>query len=59
MYVGNYELIADVFWKILTPKTIVRSMPKISFFRRSLEKEHGKCAQTLFKFAEQHLYQIS
>ena len=51
-------LIADVFWKLRTPKTIVRSMPKKSLFRRSVEKEHGKCAQTLFKFEEQHLHHI-
>ena len=29
-----------------------------SFFRRSIEKQHGKCPQTLFKFEEQHLYHI-
>ena len=51
-------LIANVFQKIRTPEYIVISMPKKSFFRRSVEKEHGKCPQTLFKFEEQHLYHI-
>ena len=50
--------IADTFWKLETPKTIVRSMHKRSLLRRSVEKEHGKCAQTLFKFEEQHLHHI-
>ena len=51
-------LIADVFRKLRTPKTIVRSMPKKSLFGRSVEKEHGKCPQTLFTFEGQLLYPI-
>ena len=43
-------LIADLFLKFRTLKNMVRSMPKKSHFRASVEKEHGKCAQTLFKF---------
>ena len=43
-------LIADVFPKLRTPKNIVRSMPKKSLFRGSYKKQHGKHAQTLFKF---------
>ena len=35
-----------------------RSMPKKSIFRRSVEKQHGKCPQTLFKFEGQPLYHI-
>ena len=50
--------IADIFSKLQTPKTIVRSMPKKSLFRRFVEKEHGKCPQTLSKFEEQHVYHI-
>ena len=34
-------------------------MPKKSVFRRSVEKQHGKCPQELFKFAQQHLYHIN
>ena len=49
-------LIANVFRKLSTPKEIVRSMTKKSLFKRSAEKEHGKCYQTLFKFEGQHLY---
>ena len=51
-------LIADVFPKLRTPKNMVRSMPKKSRFRVSVEKQHGKCAQTLFKFEGQLLYHI-
>ena len=51
-------LLADVFRKLRTPKTIVRSMPKKSLFRSSVENEHAKCPQTLFKFEEQHLYHV-
>ena len=41
--------IADVFPKSRTPKNMVRSMPKKSRFRGSLEMQQAKCAQTLFK----------
>ena len=50
--------IADGFRKSQTPKNIVRTMPKMSLFRRSVEKEHGKCPQTLFKFEGNHVYHI-
>ena len=50
-------LIADVFPKLPTPKNMVRSMPKKSRFRGSYKKQHGKRAQTLFKF-EGHLFTI-
>ena len=33
-------------------------MPKKSLFRRSFEKEHGKCPETMFKFEEEPLYHI-
>ena len=51
-------LIADVFAKLRTQKNLVRSMPKKSRFKGSFKKQHGKCAQTLFKFAWQNLYHI-
>ena len=51
-------LIADVFPKLRTQKNLVRSMPKKSRFKGSFKKQHGKCAQTLFKFAWQKLYHI-
>ena len=34
-------------------------MPKKSRFGASVEKQHGKCAQTLFKFEGHFLYQIN
>ena len=49
-------LITDVLRKLGTPKNMVRSMPKKSRFRVSVEKQHGKGAQTLFKVQGQPLY---
>ena len=49
-------LIADIFPKLVTPKNMVTSIIKKSTFRESVEKEHGKCAETFFKFEEQLLY---
>ena len=51
-------LIADVFPKLRTPKNMVRSMPKKSSFRASVEKQHGKCAQTLSNHEVHLLYHI-
>ena len=51
-------LIADVFPKLRTLKNLVRSMPKKSSFKGSFGKQHGQRAQTLLKFAWQHLYHI-
>ena len=51
-------LIADVFPKLRTQKNLVRSMPKKSSLEGSFGKQHGKRAQTLLKFAWQHLYHI-
>ena len=46
------------FPKLRTPKNMVTSMSKKSRFKGSFGKQHGKRAQTLLKFAWQHLYQI-
>ena len=51
-------LIADVFAKLRTQKNLVRSMPKKFRFKGSLEKQHGKCAETLLKCQGQLLYHI-
>ena len=51
-------VIAEVFPKLRTPKNMVISMSKKSRFKRSFGKQHGKRAQTLWKFAWQHLYHI-
>ena len=51
-------LIAEVFPKLQTPKYMVTSMSKKSRFQGSFGKQHGKRAQTLLKFAWQHLYHI-
>ena len=51
-------LIADALTKLWTLKNLVRSMPKKSRFRGSVEKQHGKCAQTLLTFEGQRLHLI-
>ena len=47
------SLIVDVFPKLRTPKNLVRSISKKPRFKKSFEKQHGKRAQTLLKFAWQ------
>ena len=51
-------LIAQVFPKLETPKNMVTLVSKKSSFKGSFGKQHGKRAQTLLKFAWQHLYHI-
>ena len=50
MFIKKVTLIAHVIPKLRAPKSMVRAMPKKSRFRPSVEKEHGKWAQTLLKF---------
>ena len=52
------SLIADVFPRIRSPENLVRSISKKSCFKGSFGKQHGKRAETLSKFAWQHLYHI-
>ena len=51
-------LIAQVFRKLRSSKNKVRSSSIKSLFKGSFRKEHGKCSQTLLKFAWQNLYHI-
>ena len=51
-------LITDIFRKLRTPKNMVRSMPKKSRFRVSVEKQYAKYPQTLFTIEGQPLYHI-
>ena len=51
-------LIAEVFPKLRSPKNKVRSMSIKSRCKGSFKKQHGKCAQTLFKFPWKNLYHI-
>ena len=51
-------VIADVIPILWTPKHVVRSTSKRSRLRGSFEKQHGKRAQTLLKFAWQNLCHI-
>ena len=48
-------LIADVFSKLRTPKTVVRSMSKKSRFGGCFDKQHGKWDQILLKSEPQNL----
>ena len=57
-FLKKLTLIADVFPKLRTQKNVVRSMHKKSGFKGTFEKQHSKRAQTLLKFAWQHLYHI-
>ena len=52
------SVIAYIFPKLRSPKNLVNSMSKKSRFNGSFGKQHGKRAQTLLKFAWQHLYHI-
>ena len=54
----SMTLIAEVFPKLRSPENKVRSMSLKSRFKGTFKKQHGKCAQTLFKFAWQNLYHI-
>ena len=49
---------AEVLPKLRTPKNIFTSMSKKSRFQGFFGKHHGKRAQTLLKFAWEHLYHI-
>ena len=51
-------LIAEVFQKLQSPENKVRTMSIKSIFKGCFKKQHGKWAQTLFKFACQNLYHI-
>ena len=51
-------LIAEVFPKLQSLKNKVRAMSIKTRFKGSFKKQHGKCAQTLFKFPWKNLYHI-
>ena len=48
--------IAEIFWKLLSERNVVTSMPESSGFRRSLESDPVHTSQTLLKFTRQHFY---
>ena len=51
--------VADVFPKLRTQKSMVRSMPKKCHLGASVQKQHDKCAHILFKFEGMLLYHIN
>ena len=54
----DMTLTAEVFPKLRSPKNKVTSMSIKSSFKGSFKRQHGKCAQTLFKFPWQNRYHI-
>ena len=50
LFQKRMTLIAEVFPKLRTPKHMVTSMSKKSRFKGGFKKEHGKRAETLWKF---------
>ena len=58
IFKNKMTLIAEVFPKLRTPKNMVGSISKKSRFKGSFWKQHGKQAQTLFKFERQNIYHI-
>ena len=51
-------LIVFVFWKLSSPKKVVRKMAQKSCFRGSFDKQHGRPSQALLKSPSQNLYHI-
>ena len=47
-------LIADVFPEIPAAKNMVRQISKKQFFRGPLDREHGKCVETLLQSESHH-----
>ena len=51
-------LIADLFRKLRTPKSVVRYMSKKSRFKVPFDRQHGKRVQTVLRSEPQDRYQI-
>ena len=47
-------LIADLFPKLRTPENVARYMSKMSRFKGSFDRQHGKLVQTLLRSGTQH-----
>ena len=48
-------LIADIFLNLRTPKNVLKKTFKKSYFRRPIDKEHGKRTEKLLKSERQHV----
>ena len=48
----------DVFWKLRTPKNVIRYISKKSRFKVPFDREHAKRAQALLQSEPQHCYHI-
>ena len=51
-------LIAHFFSKLRTPENMARYMSKKSRFKRPIDRQNGKRAQTLLRSGQQHWYHI-
>ena len=51
-------LIADLFAKLRTPRSVVSYLCKKSRFKRLFDTQHGKRIQTLLECERQHSYHI-
>ena len=51
-------LVADVFWKLRTPKNVVKEVSKKSLFRGPFDKQHFKGDQIMLKSERHQVYHI-
>ena len=51
-------LIPDFFAKVRTLENVVRYMSKKSYFKGTIDRQHGKRVQTLLRSGQQHCYHI-
>ena len=51
-------LIADLFPKLRTPKSVLRYLSKQSHFKGPFDRQHSKRVQTLLQLEPQHRYHI-
>ena len=51
-------LIADLFPKLRTQKSVLRYMSKKSHFKGPFDRQHGKPVQKLLRSEPQHRYHI-
>ena len=49
-------LIAQIIWKLLSPKNEVTWMAESSYFRRPFGSQHVKCSETLLKSEQRQFY---
>ena len=53
-FLQKMTLIPDLFPKLQTPTTVVKSISKKSCFRGTLDRQHGERQETQFQSQRQH-----